>query len=190
MSEPQTFDFRAFHAKFEIALIVACSTNGVIGRDGDLPWHLPEDLKHFMRSTRGCPVIMGRKTFDTLDKPLPARLNIVVSGSMPDPAHELVRVVRGLDEAVEVAERSICEDGQDRPIWIAGGGTIYTHALDRVDLIVRTRVQCTTEGDAYFPQLDTGQWHCAHRASHAVDDRHAVAFEIEWLVRRPELSPE
>ncbi|HCT45170.1 MAG TPA: hypothetical protein DF699_08155, partial [Phycisphaerales bacterium] len=75
MSEPDSFDSRAFHAQFDVAMIVACSENGVIGREGDLPWHLPKDLRHFMRSTKGCPVIMGRKTFDSLDKPLHARLN-------------------------------------------------------------------------------------------------------------------
>lgn len=183
MSESDSFDPRAFHAQFEIAMIVACSENGVIGRDGDLPWHLPEDLKHFMRSTKGCPVIMGRKTFDSLHKPLPARLNIVLSRSMSDPGHELVRVVRDLDDAIEVAQRSISEDGQDSPIWIAGGGTIYTQALDRAELIVRTLVHCTIDGDAHFPALNTDEWHLEHQASHLADERHVNAFDIEWWSR-------
>lgn len=184
MSEQQPFDPRAFHAQFDIAMIVACSENGVIGRDGDLPWHLPADLKHFMRSTKGCPVIMGRKTFDSLDKPLPARLNIVVSRSMSESGHELVRVVRDLDEAVEVARASICEDGQDRPVWIAGGGTIYTQAIDRAQLVVRTLVHCTTQGDAHFPTLNPDEWRLERTEHHAADDSHPTKFDIQWWCRR------
>lgn len=161
-------------------MIVACSENGVIGRDGDLPWHLPADLKHFMRSTRGCPVIMGRKTFDSLDKPLHARLNIVISSTMPESDHELVRVVRGLDEAVDVARASICENGQDRPIWIAGGGTIYTQSMDRCDLIVRTLVETRVDGDASFPQIEGNGWVLRHSEHHASDDRHDSSFRFEW----------
>lgn len=183
MSEPQPFDFRAFHARFEIAIIVACSSNGVIGRDGDLPWHLPDDLRHFMQSTRGCPVVMGRKTYDTLDKPLPDRLNIVVSRSMTDPGLPGVEVSRGLDAAIEAAKRSICEDGQDRPIWIAGGGMIYKQALERAQLVVRTMVHCEAAGDTFFPAMEGDRWFLSHQEHHEADERHDFLFEIEWWSR-------
>ena len=183
MSEPDSFDPRAFHAQFDVAMIVACSENGVIGREGDLPWHLPKDLRHFMRSTKGCPVIMGRKTFDSLDKPLHARLNIVVSRTMPDSEHELVRVVRDLDEAVEVARASIWEDGQDRPIWIAGGGTIYTQSMDRCDLIVRTLVETQVDGDASFPAIEGEDWVLGHAEHHDADAQHPYSFRFEWWTR-------
>jgi dihydrofolate reductase len=184
MSEPESFDPRAFNAAHEIGMIVACSRNGVIGRDGDLPWHLPEDLRHFMRSTRGCPVIMGRKTFDSLDKPLPNRLNIVLSRSMPDPGLDGVVVAGGLDQAIDLAQRSIDEGRQERPVWIAGGGTIYRQAMDRADLIVRTLIECEIDGDAEFPQIDTDAWHLEHSIDHAADDRHDHAFSFQWWVRR------
>lgn len=183
MTEPQTFDFRAFHAQFEIATIVACSSNGVIGREGDLPWHLPDDLRHFMRSTKGCPVVMGRKTFDTLDKPLPDRLNIVVSRSMTDPTQPGVVVCRDLDEAIERGRRAIREDGQDRPVWIGGGGTIYTQAMEQTELVVRTLIGVELEGDATFPALDGSIWHLEHAESHPVDARHAHPFRVEWWIR-------
>jgi dihydrofolate reductase len=185
MSDTESFDPRAFHAQFDIAMIVACARNGVIGRDGDLPWHLPEDLRHFMRSTKGCPVIMGRKTYESLDKPLPARINIVVSRSMPDPEVPGVIVVGGLDEGIEAA-RGVIERGEaERPIWIAGGGTIYTQMLERGDLIVRTLIDCEVEGDASFPELDPSQWDLRTSSPKDPDDRHAYGFTIEWWTRVP-----
>lgn len=182
MTQTEPFDPRAFHAQFEIAMIVACSKNGVIGRDGDLPWHLPEDLRHFMRSTRGCPVIMGRKTFDSLDKPLPNRLNIVISRTMPDPGYEGVQIARDLDSALEQARQAIAGE-LNRPIWIAGGGTIYTQAMDRADLIVRTLIELEIEGDASFPQLDPAKWSLHRSEHHPADGRHAYPFEFQWWKR-------
>ena len=182
MTQTEPFDPRAFHAQFEIAMIVACSKNGVIGRDGDLPWHLPEDLRHFMRSTKGCPVIMGRKTFDSLDKPLPNRLNIVISRSMPDPGHEGVQIARDLDSALEQARQAIA-GGLDRPIWIAGGGTIYAQAMEHADLIVRTLIDLEVDGDARFPEIDLSEWALRRSEPHTADDRHASPFCFEWWER-------
>ena len=184
MSEPQPFEPRRFHAQFDIAMIVACSENGIIGREGDLPWRLPDDLKHFMRSTKGCPVIMGRKTFDTLDQPLPGRLNIVLSRSMQAHGEDGVRFARDLEESIKIARESICEDGQDRPIWIAGGGTIYEQAMGRADLIVRTLVETTVGGDASFPAIDEERWELRHAEHHDADERHAYPFTFEWWCRR------
>ena len=184
MSEPQPFDPRSYHAQFEIAMIVACSQNGVIGSDGDLPWHLPDDLRHFMRSTKGCPVIMGRKTFDSLEKPLPNRLNIILSRSMDDPGHPDVRVARELDASIEIAKAVIGEDGRDGPIWIAGGGTIYRQALDRTDLIVRTLVDTVVAGDTTFPEIDPIHWERSHMQRTPSGDRNMYGFQIEWWVRK------
>lgn len=181
MPETDAFDPRAFHARHSLAAIVACSENGVIGREGGLPWHLPGDLRHFMRSTRGCAVVMGRKTFDSLDAPLPHRLNIVVSRSMPEPQDPAVRIVRDLDGAIELAR----EARMEAPVWIAGGGTIYEQAMGRVDLIVRTLVHTRVEGDTHFPEIDTRLWRLAHAQEHRADDRHRLAFTIQWWVRTP-----
>ena len=184
MSESDSFDPRAFHAQFSIAMIVACAKNGIIGRDGDLPWHLPEDLRHFMRSTKGCPVVMGRKTFDSLEKPLPARLNIVVSHSMPDQSEGTVRVARSLEDAIDQARASIESGMFQGPIWIAGGGTIYTQGLPMADLIVETRIEAEVEGDASFPDLDQDRWVLSRKKDHEADEKNAYGFRIGWWTKR------
>lgn len=161
-------------------MIVASSENGVIGDAGDLPWHLPRDLKHFMQSTRGCAVVMGRKTFETLDKPLPNRLNIVVSRTMDlDQPDEGVRVARSIDDAVDIGIHS----GLESPVWIAGGGDIYAQAMEMVDLIVCTRVHAQVEGDTVFPDIDPESWNRAFRQEFEPDDRHIHGFSIEWWDR-------
>jgi len=175
----EDFDVRAFHARFNCGIIVACSENGVIGSEGDLPWHLPADLKHFMTSTRGCAVVMGRKTYETLDGPLPRRLNVVVSNSMDADQPEGVRVARGLDQAIDIAQAA----GMEPPVWVAGGGTIYTQAMDRAELLVRTLIHTEVEGDTRFPEIDPQRWHLARCQEHPADDRHDFAFTIEWWVR-------
>ena len=186
MTEPEPFDFRAFHATHKIAMIVACSENGVIGSDGDLPWHLPTDLRHFMRSTKGCSVIMGRKTFESLDNPLPNRLNIVLSRSMSDDGggrDDGVRVASSIEVAIEIAQASDMEI----PIWIAGGGHVYKEAISQpglVDLIVRTRVHAQIEGDTVFPAVDAVDWVLSHSEDVPTDDRHMFAMTLEWWVRR------
>jgi len=182
MPNASPFDFRRFHAQHTLAMIVACSENGVIGVDGDLPWHLPRDLRHFMRSTRGCPVIMGRKTFDTLERPLPDRLNIVLSRTLEADRADGVRVARDLDEAIEIGTGSVREDGLEPPIWIAGGGHIYSLAMDRVDLIVRTRVHVQVAGDAMCPAIDEGRWKRAHFEDFEADAEHSWGMTIEWWV--------
>ncbi len=183
MTDSVPFEFRAFHATHKIAMIVACSQNGVIGSDGDLPWHLPADLRHFMRSTKGCSVIMGRKTFESLDHPLPNRLNIVLSRSMRDDRDDGVRIASSIEDAIEIALVSDME----MPIWVAGGGHIYRQAMEMpnlVDLIVRTRVHARVEGDTAFPEIDQGEWERAHFDEFEPDGRHAFGMTIEWWVRR------
>lgn len=160
-------------------MIVACSQNGVIGSDGDLPWKLPMDLRHFMQSTRGCSVVMGRKTFESLDQPLPNRLNIVLSRTLRDDRDDGVRVASEIGEAIELAHDASCES----PVWIAGGGHIYRQAMDRVDLIVRTLIHAQVEGDTHFPEIDTNVWCLAHFEHIAADDRHEFGFTIEWWTR-------
>ncbi len=183
MDQTQPFDFRAFHAAHQIGIIVACSDNGVIGSDGDLPWHLPADLKHFMRSTKGCSVIMGHHSFESLDKPLPNRLNIVLSRTMSDDRSDGVRVAGDIESAIEIARASDME----MPIWIAGGGHIYRQAMEQselVDLIVRTRVHAQIEGDTVFPDLGDAQWVLNRSQRHEIDEKHSIAMTFEWWGRR------
>ncbi len=172
-----------------IGLIVACSENGVIGVQGDLPWHLPEDLRHFMRSTKGHAVVMGRKTFESLDKPLGGRLNIVVSSSMEDVERGEdeewgVVVVRSLKEGIELGRRADQEYGNGL-IWIAGGGEIYRQAVGDADLVVRTRVHCHAHGDVAFDELDPEVWSLEGAEAYPADEKHSFGFTIEQWVRAP-----
>ena len=164
----------------QIGMIVACSENGVIGREGGLPWHLPDDLRHFMRTTLGCPVIMGRKTFASLNGPLPRRVNIVVSRTMKHPEEGVV-IVGSLDEGLLYAQELVA--GSDSPIWIAGGGEIYRQGMGKANLIVRTLVHETIEGDVVFPELDLSHWALRESQFHGEDERHPYPFSIEWWDR-------
>jgi dihydrofolate reductase len=142
--------------KTPIALVVAVARNGVIGRDGDLPWRISSDLKRFKQVTLGKPVVMGRKTWDSLPrKPLPGRVNIVISRTLAEAPGALVRP--DLDEALEAAEAAALADGAAE-ICIIGGAQIYAAVLARASRIYLTEVDLTPEGDSRFPALDSAQW--------------------------------
>ncbi|MCK8782411.1 dihydrofolate reductase [Rhizobium sp. NTR19] len=137
-----------------IAIIVAVSRNGVIGRDGDMPWKLSTDLKRFKALTSGKPVIVGRKTFDSFGgKPLPGRPHVVVTRNA-DWQQEGVEVAASLDEALKVGERLAAEAGVDT-IYVLGGGQIYVDAIKIADLLQVTHVEADIpDGDTYFPAID------------------------------------
>lgn len=137
-----------------LSLIVAASENHVIGIKNRLPWHLPNDLQYFRSRTMGKPIIMGRKTFDSLKRPLPGRTNIVITRN-PEWHHEGVKVVHSIEEAIKVAEAITFLDGADEAM-IIGGETLYTACLDQVDQIYLTRVEHIVEGDAFFQMPETG----------------------------------
>lgn len=139
-----------------LALIAAVADNGVIGRDNALPWHLPGDLAHFKRVTLGKPVVMGRRTFDSIGRPLPGRCNIVISR---DASYrpEGCRVLPSLEEALEVAVRVAQRDGVDEAVVI-GGAQVYAAALPRADRLYLTEVHAAVDGDVNFPQVDWSQW--------------------------------
>lgn len=136
-----------------VGMIWAQTVDGVIGRDGTMPWHLPEDLAHFKRTTQGHPVIMGRRTWESFPekyRPLPGRTNIVVSRQEPDPArYRGAAVVGSLEEAFSEAQRS---EGADE-IWIIGGGQIYAEAAQLANAAFVTVIDSAEEGDTYAPAL-------------------------------------
>ena len=136
----------------KIVLVVAVADNGVIGRDGDLPWRLPSDLKRFKQLTLGKPVLMGRKTWDSIGRPLPGRPNIVITR---DPAFSApgATVVSSLDAAIAVARREAETLGVDE-ICVIGGGQIYAQAFDRADILHVTHVAAAVDGDTRFPAID------------------------------------
>jgi dihydrofolate reductase len=156
-----------------VSLIVAAGRNGVIGRDGEIPWRLPEDQKFFRRMTTGQAIVMGRKTFDSIGKALPGRLNFALTRS-EHPSVEDVVFLTSLDAALEAA----AEAGVDE-CFIAGGEALYHEAMDRADRLYVTRVEATPDGDTFFPDVDERRFRCVDREPHPIDDRHAFAFTIE-----------
>lgn len=160
-----------------ITLVVAASENDVIGRDGDLPWRLPSDLAHFKRVTMGKPVVMGRKTWDSIGRPLPGRLNIVLSRKTSTVADGCV-VVDSLDTAVEVA----ADQGSDELVVIGGSG-VYAEALPRADTILLTRVHVVVEGDTFLPPMDPDAWRVVAVERHEADELNEHPFSFLELRR-------
>lgn len=142
----------------KLALIVAAAANNVIGCENRMPWHLPEDLKHFKATTMGKPVIMGRKTYDSIGKPLPGRTNIVIT-RQPDWQADGVLVVHDVDEAIRLAERVLADaDGDIDEAMVIGGAEIYRESIKRAQKIYLTRIEKKFSGDAYFPELSPQEW--------------------------------
>jgi dihydrofolate reductase len=141
-----------------LAMIAAQSQNRVIGNNNKLPWYLPEDLKYFKRVTLGKPIIMGRKTFESIGRPLPGRTNIIITRN-PDWTHDGagVRVVHSLQQAIELAESLALVNGFEESLVI-GGAEIYALALPQADRLYLTQVHAEVQGDAHFPPLDPMQW--------------------------------
>jgi dihydrofolate reductase len=139
-----------------VSIVVAVSKNGIIGRDGGLPWRLSTDLKRFKTLTLGKPVIAGRKTFESFGRPLPGRPNIVVTRDR-DYRPADVHVVHSLAEALDLGERLARESGGDE-VCIVGGGDIYRQAIGLVDRLMVTHVETVADGDTSFPSIDPAEW--------------------------------
>ncbi len=140
----------------KIALIVAASQNHVIGLDNQLPWHLPEDLQYFKAVTMGKPILMGRKTYDSIGRPLPGRVNIVLTRDTNWTAQG-VEVVNNLDAAIAASEKA-CKAADVDELMIIGGEQIYRKFLPVANKLYLTKVEAEVEGDAYFPVIDSNQW--------------------------------
>jgi len=164
-----------------ISLIVAASTNNVIGKDNKLLWHLPNDMKFFRNTTWGMPVIMGRKTYDALaGEPLPGRFNFVITRNRDwDPGNEKVKVVGSLASAVEAAGET-----DAREVFVIGGGEIYQQSMSIADRIYLTRVHAVVEGDAYFPVIDEALWQLTSNLDLPVDEKHAYAYSFQVWERK------
>jgi dihydrofolate reductase len=157
-----------------VSLIVAVSSNGVIGREGGLPWHLPADLKHFKRTTMGHHLIIGRRTWEEVGKPLPGRTIVVVTRSRHF-APEGASVVGSVEKALAVAS-------SDEEPFIGGGAQIYRVALGRklVDRIYLTRIHAEVEGDTFFPYFGLGDWELVSEENHEADEKNE--FRYSFLV--------
>jgi len=138
------------------SMIVAMAENRVIGINNNLPWYLPNDLKYFKQVTMGKPILMGRKTYESIGKPLPGRTNIVITRNESWQANG-VKVVHSLEDAFSLASSIVEIDGQDE-MMVIGGDQIYQTSLPAIDRIYLTKVHAEVDGDAYFPELDWSEW--------------------------------
>jgi dihydrofolate reductase len=165
--------------KTRLELIAAVAANRVIGRGGQLPWHLPDDLKRFKQLTTGHPIIMGRKTYESIGRPLPGRLNIVVSASLSSPPHADVTVARSLDDAIRAAAAATSASRA----FIIGGAALYAAALPHVEVMHLTELDEAVDGDTFFPPFDRTQWRLVEEIDHGHDDRHSIRFHFRTYVR-------
>ncbi|EZI28518.1 dihydrofolate reductase [Pseudomonas extremaustralis] len=160
-----------------LSLIAALGENRVIGVDNSMPWHLPGDFKYFKATTLGKPIIMGRKTWDSLGRPLPGRLNLVVS-RQTDLALEGAEVFPSLEAAVERADAWAREHGADE-LMLIGGAQLYAQGLAQADRLYLTRVALSPEGDAWFPAFDENQWKLVSNLPNPAEgDKPAYNFEV------------
>jgi dihydrofolate reductase len=159
-----------------ISLIVAAGTNHAIGKDNQLLWHLPQDLSFFKNTTWAMPVIMGRKTFESVGrKALPGRLNIVLSAGLHDwEETDLLKQAKDPEEALRIAT-----DFGTKEIFIAGGAQIYQLFFSRAQRIYMTRVQTAPDADTFFPEIDTNEWKMLQKTDFIPDERHKHAFSIQ-----------
>lgn len=158
----------------KISMIVAVAENGVIGKDNDLPWHLPDDLKYFKNTTKGHYILMGRKCYESFGKPLPHRTNVVITRNDNYHADGTV-VVHSLEEGIELARKN-----DEKEVFICGGSQIYAPGMDIADRIYLTRVHASVAGDVYFPPMDESKWKLVSSEKHPKDERHA--YEFTFLV--------
>ncbi|MFZ6045810.1 dihydrofolate reductase [Pseudomonas sp. CR3202] len=164
-----------------LCLIAALAQNRVIGRDNQLPWHLPADLKHFKAMTLGKPIIMGRKTWDSLGRPLPGRLNLVVS-RQSDLVLEGAEVFPSLEAAIERAE-AWAREVEVEELMLIGGAQLYAEGLALADRLYLTQVELAPEGDAWFPEVSQQDWRLASSIEHeATEQSPAYAFQV-WEKR-------
>jgi dihydrofolate reductase len=157
-----------------ITAVVAIASNYAIGKNNQLLWHLPNDLKHFKNITAGGTVIMGRKTFDSVGKPLPKRRNIVITRQ--DIAIEGCEVVKSIDEAI-----AICKTEDE--VFIVGGAEIYRQAMHLTNRIYLTIVHQSFDADTFFPEIDYKQWKETEREDHEVDEKHQFSYSFITLER-------
>ncbi len=165
----------------QLAIIVAAAENGVIGRGNALPWHLPRDLQHFKRLTLGKPIVMGRKTYESIGRPLPGRTNIVIS-RQPGYAPDGVRVVASLPAALALAQDVALIDGVDE-LMVIGGEQIYRESLPLADRLYLTEVHAEVEGDAHFPLQSVRNWRELDRERHSAGDGNPFDYSFVVLER-------
>lgn len=165
-----------------IALVLAISENRALGKDNQLLWRLPNDMKHFKKVTLGHPMVMGRKTFESIGKPLPGRTSIIISRQSDYPVPEGCLLAASLEEALQAAL------ALDEQVMVVGGGQIYEQALPLAEVIYLTLVHETFDGDTFFPELSANDWEVAEQEEHEADDRHPYPYTFFTFRRKADFS--
>lgn len=163
----------------KVSIIVATSLNHAIGKDNKLLWHLPADLKFFKNTTMGCPVIMGRKTFQSIGRTLPGRQNVVITRDNTfntDKQFDLT-VVGSIDEALVKLH-------SEKEVFIIGGGEIYKQSIDSVDTIYITLVHTVIDGDVYFPEIDKNKFDLVWEEKHVADEKNKFDYTFQKFERK------
>ncbi|RUO29630.1 type 3 dihydrofolate reductase [Aliidiomarina soli] len=163
-----------------ISLVAAMAANRVIGKGGEMPWHLPKELKYFKEITLGKPVVMGRRTYESIGRPLPGRHNIVISGSNPALPDE-VSVVSSVDEALVVA-------GDVDEIMVIGGGEIYRQFLPVATRLYLTEIDLVVDGDTWFPEFNSDEWSSTILRDIDAEDQNTPAFQAKLLEKNDNVS--
>ena len=164
-----------------ISHLVALSNNFVIGVNNDLPWKLKKDLQHFSAYTQNKAIVMGRKTYESIGRPLPNRKNIVISSSLE--SQEDLEVVPNLNQAIEVASQWNKDKLAGEEIVLIGGGYVFEESKNIVNKLVLTRVECEINGDVFYPQIDLSDWKEISQESFKRDSENEYDFRIETLVK-------
>ena len=164
-----------------ISHLVALSNNFVIGVNNDLPWKLKKDLQHFSSYTQNKAIVMGRKTYESIGRPLPNRKNIVISSSLE--SQEGLEVVPSLNQAIEVASQWNKDNSAGEEIVLIGGGYVFEESKNIVNKLVLTRVECEINGDIFYPQIDLSDWKEISQESFKRDSENEYDFRIETLVK-------
>ena len=160
-----------------LSLIVAAAENNAIGKDNQLLWHLPNDLKFFKNTTWGMPVIMGRKTFEAVNKPLPGRFNIVITRQADWKAEGTISAT-DLQDALQKAKATNCNE-----IFVIGGGEIYKQSIEIADKIYMTRVHASFDADTFFPAIDENKWKLTNNIDFEIDEKHKYAYSFQTWQR-------
>ena len=161
-----------------ISFVVAATENNVIGKNNDLPWSLPDDMKFFVRTTRGHHILMGRKNLESFGKLLPKRTNIIIT-TKKDYQFEGAVVKHSIEEGIQFAK-----DRGEKELMIIGGGEIYRQTLPITDRIYLTRIHTELEGDTFFPELDRNEWKEVSSEYHPADENHKYDFTFKVLERK------
>ena len=161
--------------------LVALSNNLVIGVNNDLPWKLKKDLQHFSAYTQNKAIVMGRKTFESIGRPLPNRKNIVISSTLS--SQDGIEILRNLDLGIEAASKWNHDNNKDDEVVLIGGGYVFEESKDVVNKLILTKVDCEIEGDVFYPKIDLKDWEMISTKSYDKDSENEFKFSVETYLK-------